>query len=103
MPVIEHYGTSYKFEDAGPSGHSNPSMIAVFEAEKLFIGKSRNTLVSIGTGLQSLVQPNAREMSREERIAYQLQAVANDTERVHDAVDRLLHGYVARSGPVSVR
>ncbi|KAH7903484.1 hypothetical protein BJ138DRAFT_1120334, partial [Hygrophoropsis aurantiaca] len=48
--------STFTFQDAGYSGFNNPAKIAIDEAEKLFGDDATITLVSLGTGLRSLVE-----------------------------------------------
>ncbi|KAI9461106.1 acyl transferase/acyl hydrolase/lysophospholipase [Boletus coccyginus] len=46
---------TFTFQDAGYSGFNNPAKVAIDEAEKVFGSDATITLVSLGTGLRSLV------------------------------------------------
>lgn len=98
---------TFTFQDAGYSGFNNPAKVAIDEAEKVFGADATITLVSLGTGLRSLVDGGVKDehidiFSQEilasvgelgsniqdapqvaKRVAKQLLEVANDTEISH--------------------
>jgi hypothetical protein len=54
LEIKDNTGYKYTFQDAGVSGFSNPSALALDEAEKLF-QDDEVVLVSLGTGLSTLL------------------------------------------------
>ncbi|KAF8129626.1 acyl transferase/acyl hydrolase/lysophospholipase [Boletus edulis] len=98
---------TFTFQDAGYSGFNNPAKVALDEAEKIFGVDAAIALVSLGTGLRSLVDGEAEdehinsftqqilarieELGRNvqdapqvaKRVVKQLLEVANDTEISH--------------------
>jgi hypothetical protein len=82
---IHFQGLDYAFQDAGPSGFTNPSRLAHDEALCLFPKMYLNTLVSLGAGLPKLLRLQDRSPADpRERYIAQLVRVAHDTERVHN-------------------
>ena len=54
---------TFAFQDAGFSGFNNPAKVAMDEAKKVFGTDATITLVSVGTGLRSLIDAGLRGSS----------------------------------------
>lgn len=84
---ISHEGHGYTFQDAGPFGFTNPSRLAHDEALCLFPKMHLHTFVSLGAGLPKLIRMvNTLLTDPLERYIRWVIEVANDPERVHDAL-----------------
>ncbi|KAF9467927.1 acyl transferase/acyl hydrolase/lysophospholipase [Collybia nuda] len=76
----------FVFQDAGFSGFNNPSTVALDEAEKLFGLDADIKLISLGTGLRSLVgegkHPGTSQDVKDEDIKSVVQMILNSVSTV---------------------
>jgi len=68
-----------EFISAGLVGHNNPAYVACLEAEKIWLRSENVCLVSLGTGLQRIVQMGSTWRKQIEACAQIMQ----DCENVH--------------------
>ena len=86
---IESSGNTYKFQDAGLSGWSNPAGIAWDEAKFVFANRRINILLSMGNGLPNIVGPDVQLGNSVQGLVRKLENIANDTEKVHESLSAL--------------
>ncbi|KAH7907768.1 acyl transferase/acyl hydrolase/lysophospholipase [Hygrophoropsis aurantiaca] len=92
---IQSGKATYVFQDAGASGFNNPAIPAMDEAEKLFGYDANITLVTLGTGLRSLVKEGQYRTGGKKEV--EEEDVANFMQQILDSVKNV--GKNARNAP----